>query len=232
MTKIKIQEALKEGFKILRKNPIIFVPAVIIATLALSINFIPTPFLENGDTTSATNYLLAVLSFLLLSTLIGLIDLFLTSIIIRMVYDATQGEVSLSKGVKIAVRKYPYLLISLILYILISFMGFIALIIPGIFLDIKLLYFDRAILIDNEGITKSLKKSWGITKGDWWTTFALSLFFIIIPLGLYWLLDMFQSPVSLALNFIITLLLTPWGVSSLTIAYLQLTRESTTPAKI
>lgn len=225
MTKIKIQEALKEGFKILRKNPIIFVPAVIIAILGLGLNLTPTPYLENGDTTSAMNYLLAVLSFLLLSILISLINLFLTSIIIRMVYDATQGEASLSKGVKIAVKKYPYLLISSILCILISFVGLIALVIPGIFLSIKLLYFDRAILIDNEGITNSLKKSWRITKGDWWTTFALSMFFIIIPLGLYLLLDMLQSPVSLTLNFIITLLLTPWGISSLTLAYLQLTRR-------
>lgn len=221
--KIKILEALKNGIGIPIKNPIIFVPAVIGAILALTIHLIPEP------STYSISSLMAYLSAVLLWTLVFIaIFIFLNNMIIRMVYDATQKKLSLSNAFKTAAIKYPYVFLSTVLYSIIVGVGSIFLIVPGIFFAIALFYYECAILIDNKGIIDSLKYSWDIIKNNWWLTLALLLIFYVpylILLGACDLVGLFIRPLSILLEFLVNICYSSWLTSTFTIAYLQLTRE-------
>lgn len=64
---------------------------------------------------------------------------------------------------------------SNILAFLIVLIGLVFLIIPGIYLALRLQFFSAAIVDDNAGIIESLKKSWEITKGHTFSLFLLCL---------------------------------------------------------
>ncbi|MCK8825939.1 hypothetical protein [Fuchsiella alkaliacetigena] len=78
---------------------------------------------------------------------------------------------------------------GMILYVLISGIGFILLIIPGVILAIKLFFFDYFIIDKDYGVIESLKESYALTKG---VKFNLFLFFLMLTginiLGLLFLL--------------------------------------------
>jgi len=88
---------------------------------------------------------------------------------------------------------FRYLFASFI-YGLITFLGFILLIVPGIILLIRLGFFDYLIIDKNSKIIESLKRSWEITKGNTWNLFLLYFLFALINIlgafalivGLFW----------------------------------------------
>lgn len=99
--------------------------------------------------------------------------------------------------------------------------GFVFLII-FLFLSIKLIFYIYAILIDEAGVIGSLKKSWSITKGNWWGVFVICLIFGFLG-GIPSMMDgLLPSKVVLILRFVSGLLVTPLFYSSLTIAYMNL----------
>jgi len=241
---MKIGEAIGRGIRVLKENPIIFVPATLSGILAVvSLSFTaPSPHL------SFTEMIRFLLVVLLLITLLLLINLFLNGMIIKMSYDATKGKTSLSGSVKFVARKYGTLLLASIIFGIVVFLGpyivaliisipllilrelrfpamFIPLIGSGIltiFMVIKLLFYGYAILVDGNSAIDSLKKSWNITKGNWWRIFVIVLVFGIpmgIPAGLSGILPLSASAI---LTFLVTLFITSWLYSSLTFAYIQL----------
>lgn len=219
MAKIKIWKSIKEGFEILIKNPVIFIPAFLIAVLnsLTDILFSNVPEQTKELSPEILAYFVSIMIWLLVISLIGI---FLTSVIIRMVYGAKIKK-SFFESAKIAFFKYPALLISGIIYFFIVGFGFLALIIPGIFLFVKFLYYQYAILLDNEGIINSLKKSWKITDGNWFSTFLIMLFFFAI----FFISAILSLILGVFVDFITTLVVLPWLMSSLTFAYLQITER-------
>jgi len=77
----------------------------------------------------------------------------------------------------------PKALISTILYGLMVFVGFIAFIIPGIYLMLRGFFFPYFIVDKNAGIIDSIKRSFAITRGQVWPLFAISM---IVPLMVKW----------------------------------------------
>ncbi len=67
-----------------------------------------------------------------------------------------------------------------IIYFIFIFIGALALIIPGIFIFCRLLFYEIAIVDKKMGAIESLKDSWRITKGNALKIFILILFLIII----------------------------------------------------
>ncbi len=153
--------------------------------------------------------------------LLSLVMAFLICLVIRIVYDATRGEASLSGGAGVAGRKYPVFLVASILVGLIGGLGTIALIIPGIFLGIKLIYYDCAILIEDAGIIGSLKRSWQVVRGNWWRTFGLHLIFTLPISLLYLVAEIVPTPGAQIIDFVAALGL-GWFYAAFTIAFLQL----------
>lgn len=99
--------------------------------------------------------------------------------------------------------------------------GFVFLII-FLFLSVKLIFYICAILIDETGVIGSLKKSWSVTKGNWWGVFVICVIFGLLG-GIPSIMDgLLPSKAVLVLRFASGLLVTPLFYSSLTIAYMKL----------
>jgi len=163
------KEAIKFGWEIAKKKIKFFIPLLI---LVFGVSFL---FDYLSDVAKKESFLV---SFLL--TIIGvafstIFSLGLIKISLK-ICDGKEPKISdLFSQYRLFFR---YLFVS-ILKNLITLFGFILLIIPGIILSIRLGFFDYLIVDKNSRIVESLKKSWGITKGN-----TLNLFLLYVLLGL------------------------------------------------
>jgi hypothetical protein len=180
-----------------------------------------------------------------------LVKLFLLCTIIRMIYDATRKSLSLKRAIKFVASKYLTILAANILFsiiigvgFLISIyltilpanippliirLGFLALIISEIYLTVRLLFYNYAILVDEENAFNSLRKTWKITKGRWWKLFGLLIMVQIPIVVISFLVRHFSrtffeySPFMLSVSsFFVNLFYLPLVYSIFTLAYLEL----------
>jgi len=77
-------------------------------------------------------------------------------------------------------RKIIEFIVAYIILSIIVFVGTLFLVIPGIYLALRLQFFVAAMVEDNAGIFESLKRSWDITRGYTLDLFVLSLISIAI----------------------------------------------------
>ncbi|MEN9224780.1 MAG: hypothetical protein Q6L60_06225 [Thermostichus sp. HHBFW_bins_43] len=100
-----------------------------------------------------------------------------------------------------AISKAVPLVLGNILLSLIVFGGSLLLLIPGIYLGVKLAFLSCAIALEGNGATEGLGYSWNLVKGRWWGVFwaflALSLIFGIPIL----ILSFIVGGIAAALNF-------------------------------
>lgn len=189
--KLKARQVLSEGFQALVDYPLILVPFLIL--LAIEV----------------------IAGFTILRSISWLIDLLLTPLVVgatvKIVYDMKQGRrSSLRESTGFATERYAPLLGASILYTIIVTVGLAALLIPGVLLYIRLILYPPAVVIDNGGAWSSLTNSWGLTRGNWWKLFFISLVqsLAIIP--------------ALLLGGIGVFFINPWIYSCVTISYMQL----------
>lgn len=83
--------------------------------------------------------------------------------------------------------------VGTLLYALISTIGLILFIVPGIYLAIRFSFFDFALVEEESGPISALKKSWDITRGYGWSL----LFFMAILLPLSFFLMTGLAPLGL-----------------------------------
>jgi membrane-anchored glycerophosphoryl diester phosphodiesterase (GDPDase) len=84
-----------------------------------------------------------------------------------------------------ALSRFPKLIVATILFGVIAGAGMIALVIPGIYLAVRLVLFMPGCMLEKEGL--GIKKAWEISKGNFWRLFALMIVLAIISglLGLF-----------------------------------------------
>lgn len=214
---LKIIPIINKGVETIIKNPIILIPIIINTILACFFYYFfvyTSAALQN-----IKNLQFATIFFALISMFLGLIAS-------KLIYDVIKNnEASLSQAILLSLKRFPFVFIGGILYFLIFGIGFIALIIPGIFLFIKFLFYSYLILLNNEKIINSFKRSWQITKGNWWKIFILFLIFTLpamILSTITGIIATFSIFIALAIDFIYLLLLGSLSVSIFTITYIQL----------
>lgn len=79
-----------------------------------------------------------------------------------------------------ALRRFiPFLIVGVLSTLIFGF-GTLLLIVPGIYLIVKLLFARFAVLIEDKGIWKSLKYSFKLVKGNWWSTFLILVIYIAL----------------------------------------------------
>ncbi|HZW60635.1 MAG TPA: hypothetical protein VFF04_00235 [Candidatus Babeliales bacterium] len=91
----------------------------------------------------------------------------------------------------------PKVIIATILSLLVIIPGLILLIIPGIYLTIRLYFFWFFILDKNAGIFESLKLSWQATRGQVWHLFLLLLVLALFGLAVKMVAFFFLLPFTL-----------------------------------
>ena len=132
-----------------------------------------------------------VLGFLgtsLMALLINNIVSFTVSLLISMgTMKITLDFVDGKKGdYKDLYQQYPLLLKYIgasLLEGLIVVVGFIFLIIPGIYLAVKLNFASYAVIDKKVGPVEALKSSYEITNGNWWNLFLLGVVSVLITLA-------------------------------------------------
>jgi uncharacterized membrane protein len=184
MEKFSKKEAVKFGWEIAKKKIKFFIPLLIL------VYGLPAFLNSLSDLVKKENFLISFLLNVASSIFSMIFGLGLIKISLKM-YDNEEPKFSdLIFQYKLFFR---YLFASLLCG-LITFLGFILLIVPGIILSIRLGFFDYLIVDKNSKIVESLKKSWEITKGNSWNLFLLYLLLGLINIlgvfalivGLFW----------------------------------------------
>ncbi len=70
-----------------------------------------------------------------------------------------------------ALSKAVPLVFGIILVGLLSFLASLLLILPGIYVGVRLVFTPCAIALENRGATEGLRYSWNLVKGRWWGVF-------------------------------------------------------------
>lgn len=92
----------------------------------------------------------------------------------------TKGHADLGASVRFATSKLVWIWALSIIVGIIIFLGFIALVVPGIILAIMFSLVLQVLLIENLGVLESMGRSRRLVGNRWLKTFALGIVFIII----------------------------------------------------
>jgi hypothetical protein len=111
--------------------------------------------------------------------------------LVKIVSAWAKGDTSLSVGSALAtgVRRFPGLLVGMLLNGLIVGIGFILLLIPGFYFLGKLQLWMAAMFMDDLSGLESLEASWRVTRGRWWrgavilTVGFILLYVVALALG-------------------------------------------------
>jgi len=117
---------------------------------------------------------------------------FLSGAMIFYTYRSlTLNQVTVGEAFHQANRRLLHLILVYIMYSVLVLAGFIALIIPGLYISYRLIFSLYVTVIDNSSALDSLSSSWELTKGRWWCVFRASLlilFVVFVPILLIVLL--------------------------------------------
>ena len=119
------------------------------------------------------------------AALVGLLGLALILVSITFIGALVSGYESINLSVKrttidlysAGFRKFFILLGANILFVLAIMLGFIMLVLPAFYLMGRLSLFPSLIMFENEGVTKSLGRSWEMTDEYGGKLFGITLFF-------------------------------------------------------
>ncbi|WP_080904468.1 glycerophosphoryl diester phosphodiesterase membrane domain-containing protein [Parabacteroides sp. Marseille-P3160] len=174
---IVISEALKAAWKSLKEQIWILVGLLVGYTIIYFLLNIFTPTNEVGAPKGITGGVMYFVSF-------AFTTLFYLGYI-KNLFQALDGEEPQFSAYGQQSGKILKGMITSILYSLIMVIGLCLLIIPGIYLGLRLQFAFYFIVEENTGILDSLKKSWTITKGQVFPLFLLLLVGIgIVILGI------------------------------------------------
>ncbi|MEG4218150.1 hypothetical protein QUA27_22990 [Microcoleus sp. Pol14C6] len=94
--------------------------------------------------------------------------------------DFTKNQVTVGQAFNQANRKLLQLIAVSLMCLLLVCAGFIALIIPGVYVSYRLMFSSYATVIDNSSALDSISSSWELTKGRWWLVFRSTLLIIFV----------------------------------------------------
>lgn len=101
----------------------------------------------------------------------------------KAISAAYLGErASVGDSLRFALRRFVPLIVTYILVVLITIPGFILLILPGIWLSVKLCMAFPAVVFERAGPFKAIGRSWRLTRGNWWRVFGTLVVVFLIAL--------------------------------------------------
>ncbi len=162
-------EAIKFGFDFFKKNISTFIKlgaALIVINIVMGI--IGGFFGHNNPAAVVWSIVSAIVSLIIQ---IG---------IIKIVLDLYDGKPLNLVNLYSMFYLAPRFLGASILYGLVILVGFVLLIIPGIYLAIRLQFYSFLIVDKNAGVVDSLKKSWALTQGTALNLFLFTLLIVIL----------------------------------------------------
>lgn len=147
---------------------VFFIPSLVISVLT---------GLSAAEGSAGTTLLLFLVSYACVIPYIGGASIFYVH------QSFTQQGVTVADSMQKATERFSQLVLATVLLYASLLVGFLCLIVPGIYLSIRLSFVIYAVVIENRTATDALARSWILTKGYWWQIF-LALISLFFPLGL------------------------------------------------
>ncbi len=218
---IDVSEILEEAFEIVKRNPEIIGLYVILLVVTLVAGFaiFGSSFLTTMkilstktdifNTFSVMSIIYKVVAFAVVSFIAQAV---ITGSAISLVVSIKRKrKISIQEALITGLKKSPYLIAGGIVVGLAVAVGFIALIIPGIYLLFRLILYQQACVVDG---SIGVKKSWNVTKGHFWD--VLVLFLVLVVIGL---VVSIIPWIGWLVNY---LFVSPWAITAWTVLYLKL----------
>ena len=169
----------KKSFILLFTDPMLFALAVIYAVIYLVFGIYLSYSIKITNASSLNINLITLYYLLVYTVLIFLASTFISGIVFARVAGKKKDFHNI---IAKAVKRYPALLATTFLTSIIIAFGFVAFIIPGIYLAVKLVLAPVSAVVDGKSPVDAMKRSWAITLGNWWYLFALFVLFSIVLL--------------------------------------------------
>ncbi|EMA56855.1 hypothetical protein C451_00195 [Halococcus thailandensis JCM 13552] len=112
---------------------------------------------------------------------------------------------------------------------LLTMIGFVILVIPGLFLTVSLLFTTVYIADEDEGFISAIRDSWSLTSGNRWRLFGLFLVVMVLFMIVSFASGLAVpsgSPFSQVITAVLTTILVVYQMAVLTDAYRQLRNEN------
>lgn len=160
-TSFSVSDVYKAGFETYKKNwqTFLAVSLIIIIISVVSENIKDSLLLE--------------ISFWLISTLVWIG-------VLKLCLDLSNGKKARLDTLLNEFSKVPSYIVSCILYGLAVFLGLLLLVLPGIFIAIRLQLYLYYIVDKSMGPIDALKASWKTTEGHFWDLFLAAVMAIVI----------------------------------------------------
>ena len=205
---IVVREVLSKATNLLMKNPMLLVPQLIVLVLSLIEDF----------TRSFSIY------YILLFIISIIVSIIIMGAYPSLVQEALDGKpISIGNAIKQATGKFGTLFIAGIIVGLILFVGFIALIVPGLILLCWYIYTVPAIMLENKGALAGMSASKAFGRDKKWSTFTLLVVVVIVGIVIEVIDVAISSASALAGHVIYSLLSLPldaWVAVIITYVYL------------
>jgi hypothetical protein len=182
---LSVGEILDAGFRLFRHRfgtlvGCIFVPIVpfyILGTIIVG-STDPTAFDVNAPVDNSGTAVLGRLIDQLLSSIAAAVAV---AACFKAISAAYLGErAGVGDSLRYAAGRFLPLIVAYIVMVIILVPAFIALIIPGIWIAVKLSMTFPALVCEKAGPFKSIGRSWELTKDNWWRVFGTLLVVFIL----------------------------------------------------
>lgn len=191
---------------------------------------VETPAGTSGMATTTLSLPIGVAGGAALATLGGVLNVALTIVALRTLTHDTAELGSIPSGVADDMLKtWVFLVVALIVQGIAVGIGFVLLIIPGIFLMVSLIFTQVFVAVEGEGPFEALSSSWSLAKGNRFPLFGLGVVLFVIsllvniPAGIV----TFLIPVvGTLLTYVVSGFVSIFSLAVLIAAYQQLQSES------
>lgn len=171
-----IGEILSAAFQLYRRHwrTLMAIAAVVVVPLTLLQYGAGHWFRTNGqqlqDQGAASSSLWAVAGAWLLAALVGLLLYqVLTGAITRNIAaEVTGQDLNLEQSYRFGFARLGPILVVSILVGLATLLGLVVLIIPGIYIGVRLAVSTQALVVEDRRGTQAMRRSWDLVGGHWW----------------------------------------------------------------
>lgn len=180
-----ITKILSDSWNFMKKNPAVIIPGMAAGLIHSLILILITPLIGNLYRSMA-GHPINFLSTLNISSIVFLEGAFFLTLLssfyvsLWVISIVANRKKSLAYTATLSLKKLPIVLVATIIFFVLVTGGFMLLVIPGIYLSLRLIFFTQAIILENKDVFSSLQRSWTLTEGKVLNTFIFLLSILLI----------------------------------------------------
>jgi hypothetical protein len=183
---LSVGEMLDAGFRLFRARfwtliLCVLVPVVPLTIVATGVQASVDPNAFDLDSTETVDSGTALAGTLVASLIQFAAAALAIAACFKAISAAYLGDrADVSESLRYALGRLVPLIVAYFLVVILVVLGFLALIIPGIWIAVKLSMVFPAVVFERTGPFASIGRSWSLTRGNWWRVFGTLLVVFLI----------------------------------------------------